>query len=236
MLRSRVPQGFWDGFRAFLKGFVLLAKTPGTLPLALVPVGMVLAITMGLWTLAVFFIPALADQWAGGDAGPGTSVLAALTIAVGCILAGTTLAQPACGPALDAIVHKVAFETSKKPLPPSDGFVFEVIRAASSSLVVLAPALALHVGLVALSLQVGASYVLAPLAIVLSLAAMGWNGANLSLAARGEPITARFQLFRASAPMLAGFGAGAVVALFIPGAILLFLPASVASGVQRFRP
>lgn len=233
MLRRPVPHGFWDGFRAFFRGFVLLAKTPGTLPLALVPAAMVLAITMGMWTLAVFFIPALADHWAGGDAGIGLSALAALTIATGCFLAGTTFAQPACGPALDTIVRKVAADT-RQPMPPSDGFIAEVTCAAASSIVVLVPALALHVGLIALSLRIGAPYLFAPVAIALSLAALTLNGLNLALSARGESLGSRIQVLRAGSTL--GYAAAGVLAVFIPGAILLFLPASAASGASRKSP
>ncbi|NUP08782.1 MAG: hypothetical protein HOW73_22265 [Polyangiaceae bacterium] len=221
--------GFFDGTAFFFRGFSLLGKAPGALPLALVPIGAALAFSASFVGLVAFFVPGWVDAWVG-TAGwwvPIVKVVATLTIALFAIVVAIALTQPASGPALDSIVRRVE-RVLGVPEHPASSFGMEILRSAGSAALGLIGAGIAFVLLLLIGLIPGAVVVTAPLQFIALAFCVGWDVCDYPLNANGVPLGERVSfVFRNARPIL-GFSIGIAACTLVPCGFLVVLPVGVA--------
>lgn len=221
--------GLASGGRAFFRGFALLAGSPETYALALVPVVAAILITSGLSILSIVFVPALLERWSGlsGAWLPILSVLATLTFLIFSVLLGIGLAQPASGPALEAIVRRVEKRIGA-PERPAAPFLTDVLRSAGSALLGVGGALSVTIVLTLIGLIPGAALVTVPLNFLASIAFVGWDVCDYPLSVRGLPLGERVKVLARHARPVLGFSAAMALVALVPCGFLLLLPVGVA--------
>lgn len=227
--------GFVDGIWFFFRGFGLLAKS-GSIGLALVPVGVAIFLTFSLWFLVVWFIPSLVASWtsATGTWLAVVQVLATLACMVLSVLVGLALAQPASGPAIEAIVRRVEKRLGVAPHPEST-FLAEVGRSAGSAAIGFGFGITATVALLLLGLIPGAVVVTVPLQVVATALSIGWDLCDLPLSVRGLPIGQRVKLVFGNFRVVLGFSMGLVLVSLIPCGFFLFFPVGVAGATALVR-
>lgn len=220
--------GFLAGTKAFFRGFGLLASAPETYGLALVPIAAAIVITMGLSILSIVFVPALVERWAqpSGAWQPILSVLATMTFLIFSVLLGIGLAQPASGPALEALVRRVERRVGAPERPPAS-FVVEIVRSAGSALIGVGGALGAAIVLTLFGLIPGAVVVTVPLKFVAAVVFVAWDVCDYPLSVRGLPLGERLRLLWRNAPAVLGFATGMALIALVPCGFLLLLPVGV---------
>jgi CysZ protein len=204
------------GLGSFFRGFGLLASTPGAYPFAMVPVVAAVVLTAGFSVLSVLVVPALVERWTG----PGgfwvdvLQVLATLAFLILSTLLGLVLAQPASGPALEAMVRRLEARLGAPPRPDTP-FLTEVARSAGSATIALVGGLASFFVLLLLSLIPGAAVVI------------GWDVCDYPLSVRGLPLRRRIEIVTANLGAVLGFALGLGLVALVPCGFLLLLPVGV---------
>lgn len=226
-LALRKP-GFVMGLGSFFRGFGLLASTPGAYPFALVPVVAAVVLTAGFSVLSVLVVPALVERWTGpGGFWVGAlQVLATLAFLILSTLLGLVLAQPASGPALEAMVRRLEAQLGAPPRPETP-FLTEVARSAGSATIALVGGLASFFVLLLLSLIPGAAVVTVPLKFVFAVIFIGWDVCDYPLSVRGLPLRRRIEIVTANLGSVLGFALGLGLVALVPCGFLLLLPVGV---------
>lgn len=220
---------FFLGVACFFRGFTLLARAPGALPLALVPAVVALAISAGFLSLVLLWVPDWVAAWVGigGFWGALLKVVATATAAVLSVLVALALAQPASGPALEGIVRRVERELGN-PEPPESPFLVEVLRSAGSAALGLGAAIVSFIALFALGLIPGAVVVTVPLQFLAAAFCIGWDVCDYPLGVRGVPLSERLTFVARNARAVLGLSTGVAVCTLIPCGLFLVLPVGVA--------
>ncbi len=221
--------GFALGLRSFFRGFGLLASTPKAYPFALVPVVMAVVLTSGLSILSVLVVPALVERWVG-DGGfwvGALQVLATVAFLILSTLVGLALAQPASGPALEALVRRIE-ERLGAPARPETPFLTEVARSAGSAVIALSGGLTAFFILTLIGLIPGAAVVTVPLKFLCAVGFIGWDVCDYPLSVRGIPLRERLRIVWRNLGSIFGFALGLGLIALIPCGFLLLLPAGVA--------
>lgn len=234
-VRGPAP-GFFEGVRCFFGGFALLARAPGALALALVPIGAAFVISAGFLSLMLLFVPGWVDQWIGtvGWWVPIVKVVALATFSVISVLLALTLAQPASGPALEAIVRRVERQLGL-PEQPSSPFVTEIVRSAGSAMIGLTGAVVSFLGLFLMGLIPGAVVVTVPLQFIAMAFCIGWDVCDYPLSVRGIPLGERIRFIFSNARAILGFSLGIAICALVPCGFLLILPVGVAGATALVR-
>ena len=222
--------GFSLGLSSFFRGFGLLASTPKAYPFALVPVVMAVLLTTGLSILSVLVVPALVERWAGGGGGfwvGALQVLATVAFLILSTLVGLALAQPASGPALEALVRRIE-ERQGAPARPETPVLTEVARSAGSALIALSGGLTAFFVLTLVGLIPGAAVVTVPLKFLCAVLFIGWDVCDYPLSVRGIPLRERLRIVWRNLGSIFGFALGLGLIALVPCGFLLLLPAGVA--------
>ncbi|WP_438013885.1 EI24 domain-containing protein [Sorangium sp. So ce315] len=227
--------GFGAGLRAVLGGYGYLFRTPDLWPLALVPTGIALVLTIALAIAGVKLAPSLVELIVKepGTGGLWTVLMAVLRILslavvlVAALAVSFGLAKPLSGPALERMVRRAEADLGA-PAWPAVGFFADMWRALQSSLVALAFTLPilLVLGVVGL-LFAPASVVVVPLQLAVTALAGAWDLCDCPLSIRGVPVAARVAFVRRHLAAVMGFGSGLALLSFLPCSLLIVLPAGV---------
>jgi CysZ protein len=230
--RPRRLAGFRDGLKGPFKGVSFLLRRPSLWPLALVPAAVASAITAGLGTIAVLFVPNLVrsitgttSSWYGAL---GVSTLVVLATAAAVVLgfvAGLLLAQPLSGPALERLVramekHLGAPERPKVPLWR------ELARSTTGVLVGFACGLPVLAVLFAVDLIVpGSGIVTFPIKLVVTGMMITWDLLDYPFSVRGWRVGLRIGWVKANLGAALGFGLALALVCLVPCLQILLLPA-----------
>ncbi|WP_437679092.1 EI24 domain-containing protein [Sorangium sp. So ce131] len=227
--------GFGAGLKAMLGGYGYLFRTPDLWPLALVPTGIALVLTVALAIAGVKLAPSLVELIVKepGTGGLWTVLMAVLRILslavvlVAALALSFGLAKPLSGPALERMVRRAEADLGV-PAWPEVGFLADMWRALQSSLVALAFTLPILIvlGVVGL-LFAPASVVIVPLQLAVTALAGAWDLCDCPLSIRGVPVAARIDLVRRNLAAVTGFAFGLALLSFLPCALLLVLPAGL---------
>ena len=230
--------GFLAGTGALFSGFGFLARTPGTWPLAAVPIVVVVAVTTALGVGAVHLI----TPWFAGLFGAPWEFLAVVADVIAGALAlilaaliGFALAQPLSGPALNRIVRRAEADLGAPAWPPS-GALEDVGRALQSLAVGYAlglPVLALLALITVLAPP--AAVVTVPLKLVVLALLFAWDLCDYPLSIHGMPVSARVAFVARNAGAMIGFGFGLALLSLIPCMPFFALPAGVAGAARLTR-
>lgn len=233
--------GFREGVGSLLFGFAFLLRRPKALPLAAVPVFVVLALSSLSvfaslrWALPQFreALPELESEL-GRTAASVVSWVGAAVVASAGVLFAFVLSPSLSAPALEGLVTLVERERGA-PERPSLGFLREVwlgLRAALIGFLVFSPVL-LSLWLLELFLPV-AIVVTLPLRILVASLSLAYALFDYPQSLRGYPVRARFRLIRAAALPVLGFGVGCSVLFWLPCATPLLLPVGVVGATELF--
>ncbi|XXY47459.1 EI24 domain-containing protein [Sorangium sp. So ce269] len=227
--------GFGAGLKAMLGGYGYLFRTPDLWPLALVPTGIALVLTVVLAIGGVKLAPALVESIVKE---PGTgalwtvlmAVLRVLSLAVVLVAAlaiSFGLAKPLSGPALERMVRRAEADLGA-PAWPDVSFFADMWRALQSSLVALAFTLPIVIVLGVVGfLFPPASVVVIPLQLAVTALAGAWDLCDSPLSIRGVPVAARIGFVRRNFAAVMGFGFGLALLSFLPCSLLIVLPAGI---------
>lgn len=230
--------GILAGAGALFSGFGFLARTPGTWPLALVPVAIIVAVTAALGGAAIHVL----TPWFAGLFGERWAFLALLAdLLAGALalivaaLVGFALAQPLSGPALNRIVRRAEAELGAPAWPPS-GVIEDVGRALQSLAVGYALGLPVLAALALVTFLVPpAAVVTVPLKLVVLALLFAWDLCDYPLSIHGVPVGARVAFVARNAGAMIGFGAGLALLSLVPCMPFLALPAGVAGAARLTR-
>ena len=239
-LAVRKP-GFFLGLSSFFRGFGMLATTPRAYPFAMVPVLAAVLLTTCFSIASTLVVPALIERWAGGAGWwvRALQVLATLAFLVLSTLLGLALAQPASGPALEALVRRMEEKLGAPPRPDTP-FLTEVLRSAGSAMIALVGGLTAFVLLLLIGLIPGAAVVTVPLQFIFAVLFIGWDVCDYPLSVRGIPLRERLRLIGRNFWSVMGFALGLGLVALVPCGFLLLLPVGVAGAtclmhdVQRY--
>ena len=222
--------------RCFFRGFSLLARTPEAYGLALVPIVVAFIITIGLSALSVFFVPVLVERWAGSGTwwAEALKILAVATFLIFSVLLGIALAQPASGPALEALVRKMERKLGM-PEHAEESFTTGIVRSAGSAFIGLGSAVVAFVALALLGLIPGAAIVTVPLQFVTTAFCVGWDVCDYPLSVQGVPLRRRIRLVFGNVRAVLGFSLGLGLCALVPCGFLLLLPVGVAGATALVR-
>jgi len=227
--------GFGAGLKAVLGGYGYLFRTPDIWPLALVPTGIALVLTIVLGIVGVKLAPSLVALIIKA---PGTGtwwtvlgvvlhILSIVVMLVAALAVSFALAKPLSGPALEKMVRRAEADLGA-PTWPEVGLLADMWRALQSSLVALAFTLPLVIGLGILSVLFAPMSIVAfPLQLALTALAGAWDLCDCPLSIRGVPVGARIDFVRRNIGAVMGFGFGLALLSFLPCALLIVLPAGV---------
>ncbi|WP_437320846.1 EI24 domain-containing protein [Sorangium sp. So ce385] len=227
--------GFGAGLKALLGGYGYLFRTPDLWPLALVPTGIALVLTVALAIGGVKLAPSLVALIVKepGTGGLWTVLMAALRIlALAVVLVAALaisfgLAKPLSGPALERMVRRAEADLGA-PAWTEVGFFADMWRALQSSLVALAFTLPILIvlGIVGF-LFAPASVVVVPLQLAVTALAGAWDLCDCPLSIRGVPVAARVDFVRRNLAAVMGFAFGLALLSFLPCSLLIVLPAGI---------
>ncbi|WP_437996906.1 EI24 domain-containing protein [Sorangium sp. So ce185] len=227
--------GFGAGLKAMLGGYGYLFRTPDLWPLALVPTGIALVLTIVLSIVGVRVAPSLVELIVKepGTGGLWTVLMAVLRILslavvlVAALAISFGLAKPLSGPALERMVRRAEADLGA-PAWPGVGFFADMWRALQSSLVALAFTLPILIVLGVVGfLFAPASVVVVPLQLAVTALAGAWDLCDCPLSIRGVPVAARIEFVRRNLAAVMGFGFGLALLSFLPCSLLIVLPAGI---------
>ncbi|WP_433926539.1 EI24 domain-containing protein [Sorangium cellulosum] len=227
--------GFGAGLKAVLGGYGYLFRTPDLWPLALVPTGLALVLTVVLAVAGVKLAPSLVELIVK-EPGAGAlwtalmvvlRILSLAVVLVAALAVSFALAKPLSGPALERMVRRAEADLGA-PAWPEVGFFADMWRALESSLVALAFTLPILIVLGVVGfLFAPASVVVVPLQLAVTALAGAWDLCDCPLSIRGVPVAARVAFVRRNFAAVMGFGSGLALLSFLPCSLLIVLPAGI---------
>jgi CysZ protein len=232
---------FRDGLGSLVFGLRFLFRRPEALPLAAVPMLVVVALS-GLsifaslrWALPAIaaLLPAAESELGRGLLGLVSWLAAALVATLGIVLA-LVLGPPLSAPALERLVTLVEDELGAPPRPAM-GWAHEMwlgLRASLIGLLIFSPPL-LVCSLLELVFPMAAVVTL-PLRLVFSSLSVAYALFDYPQSLRGYPIRSRLRLLRRALAPILGFGAGCSALFWFPCSMLLVLPIGVIAATQLF--
>lgn len=226
--------GVLRGLRLFFGGFASIARQPRAWPLALVPVAAASLFTLMLGGLSIGFVPDLVAYFAPGATGfwLGLAQVAATVVAVvASVFVSLALAQPASGPALEALVRTVERELGA-PEQPNTPFLLDVARSLGSAAVGFAFGAPIFALLFLLSFIPGAAVVTVPLKFLVAATIVGWDVVDYPLSVRGVGLRARLRFVARNLPAVFGLAVGVAAVALLPCGLLLVLPVGVAGATR----
>jgi CysZ protein len=218
--------------RAFFGGFRILLGTPRAWPFAAVPV---LVGTLLFFTLS-FTLTILLSDWIEGWLGVGfwagvVQVLVSIVAVVLSAFFALALAQPASGPALEALSRVTERELGVPEHAPTP-FLTDIARSTGSALLGVAGGTTAFVILFLIGLIPGAAIVTVPLKFVAAAVFIGWDLCDYPLSVRGIRLGQRLGIVASNAGAVLGFSAGIALIALIPCGFLLVLPAGVCGATR----
>lgn len=219
---------FGHGISSFFRGFSLLARMPDAYGLALVPVVAAIVITGIVGSLAAWFVPDLVERWVGGG-GFWTvllQVFATIVFMLFSVLIGLGLAQPASGPALEAIVRRTEKKLGYPEHEPTP-FITDIMRSAGSAFLGIGGALTVVLALTLVSFIPGAVVITVPLKIMATAFFLAWDVIDYPLSVRGVRLGQRLAFVAKNFKAVAGFAVGLGLVALVPCGFLLILPVGV---------
>ncbi|NUO54194.1 MAG: hypothetical protein HOV80_35555 [Polyangiaceae bacterium] len=228
----RQKPGFGAGVRAFFGGFRILFGTPRAWPFAAVPVfvGALIFFTLS-FTLSIL----LSDQiaaWLGE--GFWVSLVQFFVSVVAVVLSAffaLALAQPASGPALEALSRVTERELGVPEHAPTP-FLTDIARSTGSALLGVVGGTTAFVILFLIGLIPGAAVVTVPLKFVAAAVFIGWDLCDYPLSVRGIRLGERLGFALSHAGAVLGFSAGIALIALVPCGFLLVLPAGVCGATR----
>ncbi len=226
--------GFVGGLRCFFSGFSLLWSNPRAWPFAIVPAVSAVILMIVFTSLSIAFVPDLVEQWAASDAiwVAALSVLASMVAVTISVFLALALAQPAAGPALEALVRATERKlglTEHANTP----FFTDVLRSAISAAFALGAGAFIFGILIVIGLIPGAALVTVPLKFIAAAILIGWDVCDYPLSVRGVPFRERIRFILRHADGVLGFSAGLALVAMVPCGFLLLLPVGV-TGATAF--
>lgn len=231
------PPSFGHGISSFFRGFSLLARMPDTYGLALVPVAAAIVITFAIASVGAWFVPDLIEKWMGGG-GFWTvllQVFASIVFILFSVLLGLGLAQPASGPALEAIVRRTEKKLGYPEHEPTP-FITDVVRSAGSAALGIGGALAVVIALTLVGFIPGAVIITVPLKIIAAAFFLAWDVIDYPLSVRGVKLGQRLAFVARNFKAVAGFAVGLGLVALIPCGFLLILPVGVVGATALVAP
>lgn len=227
------------GLRSFTGGLGFIAKNPEHWPLALVPIGVMAALSLGLsalgWFGSVWVAHAVALTLGIESAGLVTALrlLAFVLMATGGFLVALGVAQPLSGEALEALCRRQerALTGREWPNQPWLPQLFRSLRVTLTSLVLAGPLLLVLTVIELFTGGVGA-VVIEPIKFVIAGWMVAWDLLDYPLSVRGVAVRDRIAWMRARKWYVLGFGMSAAAILLIPVVGLLLLPAGAAGAAR----
>jgi CysZ protein len=228
---------FGYGLSSFFRGFSLLARMPDTYGLAMVPVAAAVVITFIIGSIGAWFVPDLIEKWMGGG-GFWTALLqvfATLVFIIFSVLLGLGLAQPASGPALEAIVRRTEKKLGYPEHEPTP-FITDIVRSAGSAALGIGGALTVVIALTLVGFIPGAVIVTVPLKLVAAAFFLAWDVIDYPLSVRGVKLGQRLAFVARNFKAVAGFAVGLALVALIPCGFLLILPVGVVGATALVAP
>lgn len=228
-----------NGLEAFAGGIGFVLVTPRVWRYALVPAGMLLFLSCGLWGLSIWGSHHLSNWLIGSDSGTWGQIgywgLMIALIVVGffaAVLLALSLAQPLSGFALEAISHAQEIALAGTAAPKAS---FAAAMVGTSTAVVVA----LLVGGTMLAILFLISFFFPPAAVVtvpLKVLVCGWTLAwdfiDYPLGMRGVGLVGRFAWVGRNFGAFTLFGVLWALLVVVPGVVLLILPMGVAGATR----
>jgi CysZ protein len=210
---------------------------PDAYGLALVPVAAAIAITFVFAFIGAWFVPDLIEKWAGGG---GVwmwllQILATIVFIIFSALLGLGLAQPASGPALEAIVRRTEKKLGYPEHEPTP-FLTDIARSAGSAALGIGGALTVVIALTLVGFIPGAVIVTVPLKIIATALFLAWDVIDYPLSVRGVKLGQRLAFVARNFKAVAGFAVGLGLVAMIPCGILLILPVGVIGATALVAP
>jgi CysZ protein len=247
--RAREPQrperpGFLGGAKIFFQGFGFIVGRPAMWLLAAVPVVAALTMTVLLAWLGIataqsavdaLFGPASSATGAWRELGSWIArVLLYVLAVVAAILAGTALAQPISGPALDRIARAQEIALGVAPREETrTSFFVSVGRALRVTLVTLAIGAPILLLLTIVELVFPpAAVVTLPLKFIVSALLATWDLVDYAFGLRETGVRDRWGWYRENFRACLGFGAFVALVALVPFVGLLMLPVGVAGATR----
>lgn len=236
---ARHPPGFFGGAGVLFRSFGFVVGRPRLWPAALVPVGVLVALSAASAAAAVIWVrPALRQAWGaptsawtrwGAEAGAWAAVVAVAGLG---LIAAFVAAPPLSAPALERIVlarERALGVPERLPL----GFWRGLACGIQAQVFGLAGVVLALVGIGILEILAPPAVVLTmPLRWVVSALALAWNLLDYPLTLRGWSMRARWAAMRRHAAACFGFGLAFAALFSIPCFSLLMLPIGVAGAAE----
>ncbi len=229
----RSKPGFGAGVAAFFGGFRILFGTIRAWPYAAVPVLVGLALFFTFSIASTFLLVAQIESWLGGDGWwvPIVQVLASIVAVIVSAFAALALAQPASGPALEALSRVTERELGIPEHAPTP-FLTDVARATGSAMLGLTGGMLAFIVLLLIGLIPGAVVVTVPLKFVAAAVFIGWDLCDYPLSVRGIRLGERLRFVGSHFGAVLGFSAGVALIALVPCGFLLVLPAGVCGATR----
>lgn len=225
--------GFFAGVRAFLGGFRILLGTPRAWPFAAVPVFVGSVLFFLLSASSALLLSDWIQDFIGHE-GWWVSVIQVFASIVAVVLSAffaLALAQPASGPALEALSRVTERELGVPEHTPTP-FLTDIARSAGSALVgVIGGGIAFTI-LFLIGLIPGAVVVTVPLKFVAAAVFIGWDLCDYPLSVRGVRLGERLGFVMSHAGAVLGFSAGVALIALVPCGFFLVLPAGVCGATR----
>jgi CysZ protein len=229
----RQKPGFVAGVAAFFGGFRILLGTVRAWPYAAVPVLVGLGLFFTFAIASSLALSAQIEHWLGGD-GWYVALVQVLASIVAVILSAffaLALAQPASGPALEALSRATERELGIPEHAPTP-FLTDIARATGSALLGLIGGGLTFVVLLLIGLIPGAVVITVPLKFVAAALFIGWDLCDYPLSIRGVRLGERLGFVGSHLGAVLGFSAGVALIALVPCGFLLVLPAGVCGATR----
>jgi CysZ protein len=229
----RSKPGFGAGAAAFFGGFRILFGTMRAWPYAAVPVLVGLGLFFTFSIASTFLLIGQIERWFGAEGWwiPIVQVLVSIVAVIVSAFVALALAQPASGPALEALSRVTERELGIPEHTPTP-FLTDVARATGSAMLGLAGGMLAFIVLLLIGLIPGAVIVTVPLKFVAAALFIGWDLCDYPLSVRGMPLGERLRFVGSHFGAVLGFSAGVAVIALIPCGFLLVLPAGVCGATR----
>lgn len=218
---------------AFFGGFRLLLGTVRAWPYAAVPILVGLGLFFTFAIVSSLALSAQIESWFGSE-GWYVSLVQVLVSIIAVIVSAflaLALAQPASGPALEALSRVTERELGVPEHAPT-AFLTDVARATGSALVGLIGGTIAFVILFLIGLIPGAVVVTVPLKFIAAAVFIGWDLCDYPLSVRGVAFGARLGFVGRHLGAVLGFSAGVALIALVPCGFLLVLPAGVCGATR----